>query len=108
MHIFTAGVGLPAALLIANKKGLNTEDLIEIIEKEYSDFREIYNWAKNILPDFDSEKDQTKYLEHMSTKGGITEAIVNSLNSGDTFLDSLKKGIARSKEISTFARLILT
>jgi pyrroline-5-carboxylate reductase len=108
MHIFTAGVCLPAALLIANKKGVNTEDSIEIIEKEYCDFREIYNWAKNILPDFDSEKDQKKYIEHMSTKGGITEAIVNSLNSGDTFLDSLKKGIARSKEISTFARFVLT
>jgi pyrroline-5-carboxylate reductase len=36
----------------------------------------------------------------MSTKGGITEEIVDSLNSGDSFLDALRKGIARSKEIS--------
>ena len=36
----------------------------------------------------------------MSTKGGITEAIVDSLNSGDSFLSALRKGIDRSKEIS--------
>lgn len=107
MHVFTVGVCLPAALLIANKKGINIEDSIETIEKEYCDFREIYNWVKNVLPVFDSEKAQTDYIEHMSTKGGITEAIVNSLNSGDTFLDSLRKGISRSKEISTFARFTL-
>jgi pyrroline-5-carboxylate reductase len=41
----------------------------------------------------------------MCTKGGITEAIVDSLNSGDTFWNALKKGISRSKKISTFARL---
>lgn len=99
IHVFTVGVCLPAALLIANKRGLNIEDSIETIDKEYSDFREIYNWAKDVLPVFDSERAKMSYIEHMSTKGGITEAIVNSLNSGDTFLDSLRKGIARSKEI---------
>jgi len=108
IHVFTVGVCLPAALLIANKKGLNIENSIEVIENEYSDFREIYNWAKDVLPVFDSERSQMSYIEHMSTKGGITEAIVNSLNSGDTFLDSLRKGIVRSKEISIFARFALT
>lgn len=108
MHIFTVGVCLPAALLIADKKGLNIGYAIETIEKEYADFREIHVWAKNVLPDFDSDKDEEKYIEHMSTKGGITEAIVNSLNSGDTFLDALRKGTARSKEISAFARLMLS
>jgi pyrroline-5-carboxylate reductase len=108
IHVFTVGVCLPAALLIANKRGLNIEDSIETIDKEYCGFREIYYWAKNVLPVFDSEKAQTNYIEHMSTEGGITEAIVNSLKSGDTFLDSLRKGIARSKEISTFAMFALT
>ena len=105
MHIFTVGVCLPAALLIANKKKLNTNYAIESIEKEYADFREIYIWAGNVLPAFDSDHEEEKYIEHMYTQGGITEAIVNSLNSGDTFLEALRKGIARSKEISTFARL---
>jgi len=108
MHIFTVGVCLPAALLIADKKRLDIGNAIEVIEKEYTDFRDVYIWAKNVLPDFNSDKEQEKYVEHMSTKGGITEAIVNSLNFGDTFLEALRKGIARSKEISTFARLTLS
>jgi pyrroline-5-carboxylate reductase len=41
----------------------------------------------------------------MSTKGGITEAIVDSLNSGSTFLEALRMGIARSKEISAGASI---
>ena len=105
MHIFTVGVCLPAALLIANKKKLNIDYAIESIEKEYSDFREIYIWAENVLPDLDSDKEEEKYIGHMCTKGGITEAIVNSLNSGELFLEALRRGIARSREISTFARL---
>ncbi|AKB78427.1 Pyrroline-5-carboxylate reductase [Methanosarcina horonobensis HB-1 = JCM 15518] len=107
MHTFTVGVCLPAAIMVADKKGLDMDYAIEAIEKEYADFEEIYIWAKNVIPDFDSDKEEKKYIEHMCTKGGITEAIVNSLNSGDTFLDALKKGIARSREISTSARLTL-
>jgi pyrroline-5-carboxylate reductase len=108
MHVFTVGVCLPAALLIANKKSMNIEDAVEIIGQEYTGFKEIYFWAKNVLPAFDSEEEQEKYIEHMSTKGGITEAIVESLNSGNTFLDSLRNGITRSKEISTFASFSLS
>lgn len=112
MHIFTVGVCLPAALLIANKKGLDIDHAIKIIENEYADFRDIYTWAKNVLPSFNSENQEEKYIEHMSTKGGITEAIVGSLNSGgnsgDPFLDALRKGIERSKEISVFVRFPLS
>ena len=105
MHIFTVGVCLPAALLIANKKRLDIDHAIKCLEKEYIDFKEIYTWAINVLPDFASDKEEENYIEYMCTKGGITEAIIGSLNSGDTFWNALRKGIARSKEISTFARL---
>lgn len=110
MHIFTVGVCLPAVLLIANKRGrsIELEHAVEAIEKKYADFREIFIWAENVLPDFDSDKEQTMYVERMCTKGGITEAIVDSLNSGSTVPDALRKGIAKSKEISTFARLSLS
>jgi hypothetical protein len=36
----------------------------------------------------------------MCTKGGITEAIVQSLYSGSSLLEALEDGIKRSKEIS--------
>lgn len=110
MHVFTVGVCLPAAILLANNRGLGFElkNTVEVIEKEYTGFRNIFIWAENVLPDFSSDAEQTKYIDAMCTEGGITEEIVNSLNSGNTVLDSLKKGIAKSKEISTFAKLTLS
>ena len=98
MHAFTAGVCLPAALLVAERKGLDTDQAARIIGREYPDFKEIYIWARGVLPP--SVTEQEEYIKRMSTKGGITETIIDSLNSGDYFLDALTKGIARSKEIS--------
>ncbi len=100
MHAFTVGVCLPAALLVAGKKEKNVAQAAKIIKKEYPGFEEIYIWAKGVLPDFDSDEEREEYVKKMSTKGGITEAIVDSLNSGSTFLTALRMGIARSREIS--------
>ncbi len=100
MHAFTVGVCLPAALLAAKGKELNEALAAETIEKEYPGFIEIYTWAKGVLPDFDSDEERDEYVKKMSTKGGITEAIVDSLNSGCSFLEALRMGIARSREIS--------
>lgn len=110
MHFFTAGVCLPAVILVANKRGLSfkLEEAIESIEKEYKGFNDMYLWAKNVLPYFGSEEEQTKYIDNMCTKGGITEEIVTCLNSGRTVLYALRKGIAKSEEISTFTRLALS
>lgn len=103
MHIFTVGVCLPAALLAAEKRELNTGYAAKIIDKEYRNFEEIYAWAKDVLPHFDCDGEREKYITRMSTKGGITEAIVDSLSSGSTFLDALRSGIARSRELSSKA-----
>lgn len=100
MHIFTVGVCLPAALLLAKELGLNTDMAANIIGKEYADFEEIYTWAKGVLPGFDTSEERDEYIRRMSTKGGITEAIVDSLSSGNTFLTALQSGIARSKHLS--------
>lgn len=100
MHAFTVGVCLPAALLMAGEKEADADLAAKIIEKEYPGFEEIYIWAKGVLPEFNSDEERDGYVKKMSTKGGITEAIVNSLNSGSTFLEALRIGIARSREIS--------
>ncbi len=100
MHAFTVGVCLPAALLAAGKKEISTAHAVKIMEKEYPDFEEIYIWAKDVLPNFDSDDEREEYVKKMSTKGGITEAIIDSLNSGGTFATALRMGAARSREIS--------
>jgi pyrroline-5-carboxylate reductase len=100
MHAFTVGVCLPAALLVAGEKEADADLAAKIIEKEYPGFEEIYVWAKGVLPEFDSDEERDKYVKKMSTKGGITEAIVDGLNSENTFLAALRMGIARSRNIA--------
>lgn len=99
LDVFTAGVCMPAAIL-------NTESpsesamAIKRIGAEYPLISELYEWAVNALPVFQNSVEKDAYIERMITKGGITDAIINSLKKGETFDISLRKGIARTKEIS--------
>ncbi len=105
MHIFTVGVCLPAALLMASKRGLDADQAAGTIGKDYPDFPEICRWARDVLPDFDCDEEREKYIMKMCTKGGITEAIVDTLNSGSPFLTALESGVAKSKEISALSSI---
>jgi pyrroline-5-carboxylate reductase len=100
MHFFTVGVCLPAALLAAEMLGLSAGHAIDAIVEDYPDFKEIHHWAKRALPALSSDLEREEYISRMSTKGGITEAIIDSLRSGSTFLDALRRGIEKSREIS--------
>lgn len=100
MHTFTAGVCLTAALLVARKKGLDAKPAVEAIMQDFPPFEEIYAWALDALPNLGSEEEVEKYINRMCTKGGITEAIVQSLYRGSSLLEALEDGIKRSKEIS--------
>jgi len=100
MHAFTAGVCLPAAILYAEKKGLPSARAAEIIGQEYPGFEGIYEWANGVLPNIGSEEERESYIRRMKTKGGITEAIIDGLESGSTFLEALRRGMERSREIS--------
>lgn len=100
MHIFTAGVCLPAALLAAGDDKIERIKASEIIGAEYPDFPRIFAWAERVLPEFESDEDKTNYIRSMATKGGITEAIVEGINAGDSLHVALTRGIKRSREIS--------
>lgn len=99
MDIFTAGVCLPAALLQEDNEVLIKEAIHEIA-KECAVFLDLYEWAKRILPSFHTESEKVEYIARMITKGGVTEAIIDSLKAGDLFITALRKGINRSKDIS--------
>lgn len=99
IDIFTAGVCLPAALLLEDNVTAINEAVNEIGE-DYAGFLDIYEWAKGVLPPLNAEREKIEYISKMITKGGVTEAIINSLKSGETFITALRKGISRSQEIS--------
>ncbi len=98
--VLAAPNSLPAAIVVANERGIEMSDAIREIVKEYKDFSLINSWAMKIIPDLRSEAERKEYVRKIATKGGVTEAIVDSLNSGGTFLEAIRSGIARSKEIS--------
>ena len=102
MHIFTAGICLPAALLASGEGEEAGEKACRSLSRQYSDFPEIFSWARDMLPHFEKEADKMAYIEKMATSGGITEAIVRSLAMGDDLTAALKNGIDRSREISLF------
>ncbi|VVB72331.1 Uncharacterised protein [uncultured archaeon] len=99
MHAFTVGVCLPAALLAIGDDGEIRAAAIGLAE-EYPDFPKICAWARDVLPKFERDEDRENYIRRTATKGGITEAIIESLSSGKGLYQSLRKGIDRSREIS--------
>ena len=76
------------------------EEACRCLSRVYPDFPEICSWARDVLPEFEREEDKRDYIRKMATRGGITEAVVKSLERGDDLLTALKQGIERSREIS--------
>lgn len=99
LDVFTAGVCMPAAILKAGHRDEAQKAIYEIAD-EYPLFSELYQWAVSVLPHFQTEKERNQYIEKMVTKGGVTEAIINSLCSGASFDAALRAGVSRTKQIS--------
>lgn len=99
LNIFTAGVCMPAALLKVENPTEHRR-AIDRIGKEYPLLSELFAWAVRVLPHFHNSVDKEAYVERMITKGGVTDAIINNLTSGAPLDAALRKGIARTKEIS--------
>ena len=99
LDIFTAGVCMPAAIVKAESLNRQQAD-IDKIGTEYPLLSELYKWAVTALPYFPNDADKEAYIERMITKGGITEAIINSLTNGASLDAALQRGIDRTKEIS--------
>jgi len=99
MHAFTVGLCLPAALLVAGKKGLDPSRCADDFGQKYPYLGEIGSWARSVQPSFDSDEARDEYIMRTATRGGITEAMIDSLNRGCTFLTAIERGVSRSREI---------
>jgi pyrroline-5-carboxylate reductase len=100
MHVFTVGICLPAALLASGDCEGASAEACRCLSQIYPAFPEICTWARYVLPEFEREEDKLDYISKMATKGGITEAIVDSLGKGDDLFTALKFGIKRGLEIT--------
>ena len=102
MHAFTAGICLPAALAASVVGEGGMKDACRSLSQDYPDFPKICNWVRETVPRFEGEEDKQNYISRVATRGGITEAIVQSLGRGNDLTAALKNGIDRSREISLF------
>ena len=100
LDVFTAGVCLPAAILKLNNQDA-CSSAIEKIGSYFPLLAELYAWTASSLPDLKTGAEKDMYIERMCTKGGITEAIINSIQEGESLDAALIRGIDRSKEISS-------
>ncbi len=98
LNTFTAGVCLPAALVML---GVKTEqkEAIDRISGDYPLMRHFYEWAVKVAPDFDDDEAKRAYIGKMMTKGGETEAIINSLENGAELDAALRAGLDRIAKI---------
>jgi pyrroline-5-carboxylate reductase len=102
LDVFTAGVCLPAAILQAGDP-VAQRLAIGRIGAEYPLLADLYAWAVKALPVFHNGGEKEAYIRNMITKGGVTEAMMNSLGGGEPLDDALRKGIARAKALSAMA-----
>ncbi len=68
------------------------------IALRWSVYRELSDWIQAELALSASQNDK-KSLENVSTKGGVSEAMVTSLINGGYFLPSVERGIERCAEL---------
>lgn len=107
LHVFTAGVCLPAAIRAARSRGIDTERGIQPVIQEFPVVAPIYSWAVATIPGDESPKEREKYIRNMSTKAGITEAFVTGIRSGSDFSTAFHTAIDRSRTISRETEQVL-
>lgn len=100
---FTAGICLPAILLNIRVAKKEVHEAIEEMRELYPVYGALSDWIKEVMPSGD-DAGKTEYLENISTKGGISEAITNSLLSGSSLSAALRRGLERGREITDTIR----
>ena len=85
---------LPA---VFTKVDLDTNlDDIKKFAVDFPDFIEIAKKADKLK----ATENKDEFIKSFMTKGGITEAIINSLDDGDSLYDALVAGLKRNDELS--------
>lgn len=95
---FTVGICLPAILLNIRVAKKEVSETMDEMERAYPVYARLREWAEEVSPREGVEK--RTYLEGVSTKGGISEAMTRSLRSGSSLLAALLRGLERGDEIT--------
>jgi pyrroline-5-carboxylate reductase len=103
LHAFTAlGVCLPTVLACwrAQGRAVDNEELFSCARRHGLDnYETIFEWIRQAEPRFKTETDREAYLRRAATPGGVTEAMIREIEAGGSMVETLEKGILRSREL---------
>ena len=95
---FTAGICIPPILMNINVDERERISTLKKMALRWSVYREFSGWIKAELASSASQNDK-KSLENISTKGGVSEAMLSALRGGASFLSSVERGVKRCAEL---------
>ena len=71
-------------------------EAIKKIAEDFPDFIEVAKKTEKLVP----KTNKDEFVKEVSTQGGVTEAIINSLSNGNSLYDALITGLKRNEELS--------
>ena len=95
---FTAGICIPPILMNIEIDKRERIKALNDIALQYPIYRELTGWIDDEIA-HTSSLCRKSSLENVSTKGGISEAMVSSLINGSSFLSAVERGLERCAEI---------
>ena len=95
---FTAGICIPPILMNIKVDERERIKALKNMSLRWSVYRELSGWIEAELT-LSAYKNDKKSLENISTKGGVSEAMVTSLINEGSFLPSVQRGIERCAEL---------
>jgi pyrroline-5-carboxylate reductase len=95
---FTAGICIPPILMNINVDERERISTLKNMSLRWSVYRKLSRWIEAEL-ELSSSQNDKKSLENVSTKGGVSEAMLTSLINGGSFFSSVERGIERCAEL---------
>ncbi len=95
---FTAGICIPPILMNISIDRKERYTVLNKMALRFPVYRELSDWIEAEL-ELSSSESNKKSLENVSTKGGVSEAMVSALLNGSSFLSSVERGIERCAEL---------
>ena len=95
---FTAGICIPPILMNISIDRNERYAALNKMALRFPVYRELSGWIEAEL-ELSSSESNKKSLENVSTKGGVSEAMVSALLNGSSFLSSVERGIERCAEL---------
>ncbi|MDD4159544.1 MAG: NAD(P)-binding domain-containing protein [Synergistaceae bacterium] len=95
---FTAGICIPPILMNIKISESEKKKTLSEMTVRFSFYNELGKWIEDELASASSDNKHSS-LENISTKGGISEAMITSLIKGTSLESSINTGIRRCSEI---------